>query len=196
MTPFESFQIYNGLKLHFTSKYDFIKWRGKTKVKPFHFDKMKDRKIYHLIYEKYKKDTKEFYISCLVSGEPIKWSGELLDDKFHDIHQDRLKRLDSLKKFFSDDVKLINEYLVESGKNFKEILQSNGKVPIIIRLYYDKIISLETIIIINRLTSFVDRITIDDQSWNKTKLLITKYDIFVIESGTWIPSKILMDGIE
>lgn len=39
MTPFECFNLYHALKLHFTSDYDFIKYNGKTNVSIKSFEK-------------------------------------------------------------------------------------------------------------------------------------------------------------
>jgi len=140
---------------------------------------------------------KQFYISVLVSGEEVSWAGDMLDDKYYDIYLDRRKRLESFIKYFTDDVNTIVEYMAESGKEFKDLLSPRtGRLPIIIQLWMDKLISLETIVIINRLTSFVDKITVDHPLWDETKLLLTKYDCFVKVSGTWSPGKILRNGIE
>jgi len=198
MTPFESFQLYHALKLHLTSKsYDYVKFRGKTNVKGSSFDKRRDKFFYHKLYQRYKKNLKEFYISVLVSGEDIGWAGDLLDDRFNDIYLDRRKRMESFIKYFTDDVNTIVEYMVETGKEFKDLLSPRpGRLPIIIHLWMDKLISLETIVIINRLTSFADKITVDHPLWDETKLLLTKYDCFVKVSGTWSPGKILRNGIE
>ena len=198
MRPFESFQLYHALKLHFTTKnYDFIKFRGKTNVKGSSFDKRNHKFLYHKLAQKYKKDLKPFYISALISGEDIGWIGDLLDDRFNDIYLDRRKRMESFAKYFNDDVNTIVDYLVESGKEFKDLLlPRSGRLPILIMLQMDKLVSLETIIIINRLTGFLDKIKVDHPLWDDVKLLLTKYDCFVTVSEAWSPGKILRNGIE
>ena len=43
MDPFESYKLYNALKLHFESDYDAIKYNFKSNVSPNSFFKRKDK---------------------------------------------------------------------------------------------------------------------------------------------------------
>lgn len=199
MTPYKSFELFTALKSHFTREgYDFIKYRGKTFVKPHQFDKMKDRWFYHKLAERYGDELKDFYISVFIGNEPVpKWSGDMLDDKYDAQFQQYLKRIHALRKTFSDDVNTIVEFMDEMGLTFKELLVADGdKSPKLIRLYEQGYIQIESIIIINQLTSFVDRVKLSGNAWKHKKLLLNKYQRLFKVSEVGYFAKILRNGIE
>ena len=63
MDPYESYKLYNALKLHFESDYDAVKYNFKTTVKPQSFFKRKDKYFFAKIAKTYEKDLLEFYVS-------------------------------------------------------------------------------------------------------------------------------------
>lgn len=193
MTPYESFQMFHSIQLHLTQKsYDIRKYRGKTFVKPHQFDKRRDKIFFHKLDKKYKKHLEMFYISSLSCGIEFKWVGDLLSEEFHQAYLDYRKRNEALKYHFEKDVDTIVEYLEESGRDFRSILLSNNGSPILIRLYEDNHISIETIIIINRLTDFISKSTLPTQQ----RILLTKFDTFVAGTETRSFGKILRNGVE
>ena len=59
--PFESYKLYNALKLHFESKYDAVKYNYKTSVTPNSFFKRKDKYFFAKLAKTHGKHLKEFY---------------------------------------------------------------------------------------------------------------------------------------
>ena len=69
--PFESYKLYNALKLHFESSYDAIKYNFKTSIKPQSFFKRKDKYFFAKLASTYGTDLKDFYIAILVFNADI-----------------------------------------------------------------------------------------------------------------------------
>ncbi len=181
---FDSYKLYSAIRQHFTTpSYDFIKFKGKSYADKHAkiFDKKKDRFFYHKLWDKYKSELKDFYISVCVGELPIaKFAGDLLSDKYHTQYNEWLKTNQSITKSFKNDAQVIGDYLDERGMSFKDIITCNeGELPDLIRLYKNGYIKLETVVVINRLTNFVDRCQTTHPSWCNMKLLITKYQSFV-----------------
>ena len=75
--PFESYKLYNALKLHFESKYDAVKYNYKTSVTPNSFFKRKDKYFFAKLAKTHGKHLKEFYISQFINGQ--KYVGDMMD---------------------------------------------------------------------------------------------------------------------
>jgi len=196
---FESYKLYHALKLHFTTKnYDFIKFRGKAKAfsDARKFDARNDKYFYYRLSARYKSELKEFYISVFANGDDC-WIGDLLGDKYHRQFNEWLARKQAFTKMFTDDVNTIVEFMEERDKSFKELLLPDGNnLPIIMRLGEQGFISTETIIVINRLTHFVEKGDNKHPFWKDKKLLITKYNPFVEVNEIGNLASILKEGID
>ena len=53
---FEAYAMFHALKLHFTSKYDYVKYSGKTNVTKDQFMLRKDKFQFYKLSRKYKRD--------------------------------------------------------------------------------------------------------------------------------------------
>ena len=68
MDPFDSYKIYNALKLHFENDtYDAVKYNYKTTVNHNSFFKRKDKYFFAKLAKAYPKDLKEFYVSQFIN---------------------------------------------------------------------------------------------------------------------------------
>lgn len=196
---FESYKLFTALTQHFTTaKYDFIKFRGKSYADKHarQFDKRGDRFFYYKVWSRYKEELKGFYISVLIEGDKV-WIGDLLDDKYHTQYNDWLKRQQSITKVFKDDVETIVEFMSERELSFKDMLVADGtKMPMVVRLQEQKFISIETLVIINRLTKITEKCECSHPFWSDKKLLLTKYQPFVKVSKLGKFASMLKDGID
>lgn len=80
MTGYETFEIYQALKLHFTSdSYDFFKYNGKTNVSVTAFENRKDKYHFYKLSRKCtnKDDLINFIVANFVEDEKS-WVGNLL----------------------------------------------------------------------------------------------------------------------
>jgi len=175
--PFESYKLYNALKLHFETNYDAVKYNFKSNVTPQSFFKRKDKYFFAKLAMKYNGQLKDFYISQFINTE--KYIGDMMDKPAEENYA-RYKRIkESTHRVFSVDINILNE----QEKQFDSLFKSeNGQVPLVVKLWMQEEISLETIVILNSIFGFIDRESqniSDTIMWPDMKRIIEKYTPFV-----------------
>lgn len=175
MSAFECYQQYIALKNHFNQPaYDYFKYNGKTNVGRSNFDVRKDR----LFFEKLAKhkDPIGFLVANLVENNKA-WIRDIVySEQAAELYSQQQKRIQSLTYVFEND-------LARLDKNFSsnfDIL--NNKQPLLVKLYLQKEISLETLAIIIDMTkciSFFDKELEYDPTWGPLSIKIKKYIPFI-----------------
>jgi hypothetical protein len=169
MSAFEAYKEYVALKNHFTkSDYDYIKYNGKTGLKPASFAKRKDK----VFFEKLAKNENyhEFLIANL-SNNPKLWIRDLAYSESAQLtYQNWKKRNQSLTYNFKND--------------FKKILEEPGgqQHPAALRLYLGNQISLESLCIFIKMTKAIiywDSKLEYDPIWEDIRLRVVKYTPFI-----------------
>jgi hypothetical protein len=194
---YDAYVLWLGIKHHFTTKYDFVKYGGKTKVTRENFEKKNYKKLAYRLASKYNTDLKRFFISVYArDGTADLWIGDLLQDTHHREFLAREKRVQALSRTFSKDVKVIAEYMEESSKGFREVLTStSGNLPPIVQLENRGMICPETAMIIHRLTGYLDKYNVHHPSWDDNKLRLTKLKPFVRVDDIRTFATLLRDGL-
>jgi len=176
--PFESYKLYNALKLHFESdSYDALKYNYKTSIKPTSFFKRKDKYFFAKLAKTYEKDLKEFYIANFKND--VKYVGDMLNEGGERYYRDHKKIMESLSYKFENDINKLSDMNV----SFDSLLEAEeNNHPLIIRLWMQGDILLETVVILDAITGFVERenkkIT-DTIIWPDIYRKIMKYKPFV-----------------
>jgi hypothetical protein len=173
---FEAFRIFIGLKQHFTTdNYDYIKYKGKSRVTQESLDKRHDKYQFNKIAKKYKnqRDIEDYIIANLLEGK--EWIGDFSEDNLISY----IKRRQSLVYLFANDLDVV--FANKETKSPFKILKS--EYPDIILLFLQGKISLETLVILNRFTSFVEifdsKLSKSDVIWSKIRRKIIKYTPFL-----------------
>lgn len=176
--PFESFKLYNALKLHFESAgYDAFKYNFKTNVKPTSFLKRKDKYFFAKVARQYEKDMMGYYVSNFKHG--VSYVGEMINECGEENYKNHKRILESIHRVFSVDINILSEQNVDFDKLFES---EDGQLPFVIQYWMQEEISLETIVILNSLLGFVHRESpkiSDTIIWPDTKRRIEKYAPFV-----------------
>jgi len=176
--PFESYKLYNPLKLHFeTDGYDAIKYHFKTSVKPTSFFKRKDKFFFAKLAKTYENELKDFYIANFKND--VKYVGDMLNEGGERYYRDHKKIMESLTYQFQTDINKLNDMDV----SFDSLLEAeDNNHPLIIKLWMQDEILLETIVILDSILGFVERenkkIT-DTIIWPDIYRKIMKYKPFV-----------------
>jgi hypothetical protein len=176
--PFESYKLYNALKLHFeTDGYDAIKYHFKTSVKPTSFFKRKDKFFFAKLAKTYENELKDFYIANFKND--VKYVGDMLNEGGERYYKDHKKIMESLTYQFQTDINKLNDMDV----SFDSLLEAeDNNHPLIIKLWMQDEILLETIVILDSILGFVERenkkIT-DTIIWPDIYRKIMKYKPFV-----------------
>ena len=176
--PFESYKLYNALKLHFeTDGYDAVKYHFKTSVKPTSFFKRKDKYFFAKLAKTYEDELKEFYIANFKND--VKYVGDMLNEGGERYYRDHKKIMESLSYQFQTDINKLNDMDI----SFDSLLEAEeNNHPLIIKLWMQEEIQLETIVILDSILGFVERenkkIT-DTIIWPDIYRKIMKYKPFV-----------------
>ena len=174
MDAFEAYKEYIALKLHFTSDYDYFKYNGKTNVTPKSFNDRKDKYHFKRLVRKYEDATiREYFVANLVNNK--QWVGEM-DLATYSQWQARTQ---SIEYIFQNDA----ENLLTQTENFDIIFNSDkGNHPKLVKAYLGKKISLETLVVFEKLLHYrkrFDKEIKDAIIWPNVSKLIEKYEPFI-----------------
>ena len=180
VTPFETYQTYLSMKSHFTNrKYDFFKYGGKSRATMASFNKRKDKYWFEKTSRKYSdEEVLNFLLSNFVSANNPEnlWIGEIINSGER-TYAEWMKRQQSLTYLFKEQS---NELLF--NKKLNEVFDcSNNKHPIVLKKYLGGEISLETLMILEKVFSFVKNFDkkLTDPVWETVSLKIKKYTPFL-----------------
>lgn len=179
ISGFAAYAMYNALRLHFTSDYDYHKYHGKTNVSKTTFMQRKDKFYFYRISRKYSlNELKDFYVANFVSRD-IQWANDLLNEEAEQIFKDWKKRNQSLTYTFGEDLyKLLKNE--ETPDSTIEVVQ--GQHPKLLRMVMQGDICLESLIIMNDIMGFFgmwSQHIDDDIIWPNLKMKCEKYSSFL-----------------
>jgi hypothetical protein len=179
MSPFETYQHYLSLKSHFTNpKYDFFKYRGKSRATLTSFNKRKDKYFFEKSSRKYSdKEIVDFLVSNFVSTDTPQnlWIGSLINEGER-TYVEWMKRQQSLTYLFKEQSEeLLSETKLEDAFNC-----SKGHPPILKKFLGGKI-SPEVLVIYDKIFQFgkVFDTKLLDPVWEIVSLKIRKYNPFI-----------------
>jgi len=177
--PFESYKLYNALKLHFEGSYDAVKYNYKTNVTPKSFLNRKDKYFFAKLAKKYNGSLKEFYVSQFINEQ--RYVGDMMDSEAESYYATYKKIKESIHRVFSIDINKIIDLNI--GVKFDNLFESvDGQQPMIVQMWMQEDISLETVVILNSLLGFIQREDSkisDTIIWPDNKRKIEKYTPFV-----------------
>ncbi len=160
---YNSFRMYQALKLHFDceNKYNAVRYNYKTSVTPKAFFNRKDKFKYNYPIKHHPKAIKEFYTYNFLEG--VNWVGDMTSqnyDKHNKVHESllytfkedmfRLSEIDvRLDAWLQYDFHKDDDTHYRKSKYGKKIT-----IPLILK---ESSPALESIVILNKLTGFVER---------------------------------------
>jgi hypothetical protein len=149
---YEAFCLYTALKLHFTTKYDFVKYSGKTSVSKDSFMLRKDKFSFYKISRKYnREDMFGFFVANLLE-KPTLWAGELLSEDAESVYKVWLKTQQSLSYIFEQNL----SYMLDEIESPEELLKVvDGQYPILYNMHLMNKVSLETVMILDDIMNFM-----------------------------------------
>lgn len=196
MEAFDVYRSYLALKLHFTTdKYDAIKQRGRVRATKQSFFKRTDLLNIRKIAEKYsEKEVVDFLVANFVSGD--RWGGVFDSEAKHN-YLDWKRRMEAMSYTFKNDIDKILFNCEKNNYKFDDVFYSDTNHPIILRMYLGKHISIETLVILNQINNYTDRLDEklkNDLVWPDVSRILKKYQPFLkIEKEKYV--RILKDGL-
>ena len=179
VTPFETYQTYLSMKSHFTNKrYDFFKYGGKSRATMASFNKRKDKYWFEKTSRKYSdQEITDFLLSNFVNTDTPQnlWIGEIINSGERK-YADWMRRQQSLTYLFKEQSK---ELLSE--KKLEEVFNCSKGHPPILKKYLGGEISLETLVIFEKIFSFGKKFNrkLKDPVWETVNMKLKKYSPFL-----------------
>ena len=177
---FEAYKIYLAIKLHFLKEdYDYHKFDGHTKATVESFEKRNDKYFFYKIVKNHSSHLVDYFVSNL-HNDDRKWIGDLVLSDCNNTYLAWCKKIDGLGYYFNLE---IGTLLTKSGHNFDKIFKcKNNQHPILLKMFLAKKISLETLVILERILKFIKRFDKEIKEtiiWPRVKHKIMKYNNFV-----------------
>ena len=182
MEPFEVYRYYLALRLHFTTdKYDAIQQQGRVRASKQAFLKRNDLFAIRRVAESYSdKEVVNFLVSNFITGD--RWGG-VFDTEAKERYTNWKKRIESLSYTFQKEISSVVLFCDKKNLKFEDCLvTTKSQHPYIIKMYLRGDVSIETLVILNKLTNFVpglDEQLSDDLIWPDISRIITKYEPFL-----------------
>ena len=179
VTPFETYQTYLSMKSHFTNKrYDFFKYGGKSRATMTSFNKRKDKYWFEKTSRKYSdQEITDFLLSNFVNTDTPQnlWIGEIINSGERK-YADWMRRQQSLTYLFKEQSKKLL-----SEKKLEEVFNCSKGHPPILKKYLGGEISLETLVIFEKIFSFGKKFNrkLKDPVWETVSMKIKKYIPFL-----------------
>ena len=177
MTPFEAYKAYLAIKLHFTDPgYDAFKYRMRVQATEESFWKRRDRAYFEAAARKFKTQPEmvETAVACFL--EDMTYIRDMLDAQ-REVEAFRARRSSIGYDF---QLALSRVLRVTDDVDCMFINDPGQSYPVVIREYLAGEITLEALVLLDRVMKFVDRIvTSDTILWPDLKLKVQKYAPFV-----------------
>lgn len=182
MDEYSVYKMYIALKLHFTTEnYDVIAQRGKVRASRQAFAKRKDLYSIKKVSKTYSdEEVANFLVANFTSGD--RWGG-LFDSEASERYAEWKKRIESLSYIFTNDLDNLIEDLEADNKQFDDAFKiTKAQHPYIIKAFLRKTITLETLVILEKINPFLIHFDTDlsnDIMWPDISRLIRKYKPFL-----------------
>ena len=179
VTPFETYQTYLSMKSHFTNKrYDFFKYGGKSRATMTSFNKRKDKYWFEKTSRKYSdQEITDFLLANFVTTNTPQnlWIGEIINSGER-TYADWMRRQQSLTYLFKEQSKKLL-----SEKELEEVFNCSRGHPPILKKYLGGEISLETLVIFEKIYSFGKKFNrkLKDPVWETVSMKMKKYVPFL-----------------
>ena len=174
MEPIDVYLMYCAMKAHFgRGNYDFVTYKGKTRIKRDTFYKRKDRSFFVKLSRKYKteQEIQNYFVANFIKDK----KGYIANFNDENYESWKLKR-----QGFFDLFEVEMKPLVEAFEDLFTV--TNGQHPKLMREFLGGRVSLETLIILDELVTFGPDWNTqleDDIIWIDLDNLMNNYERFL-----------------
>jgi hypothetical protein len=151
--PFDSYRLYQSIKLHFESdSYDAVKYNFKTSANPQSFFKRRDKYFFAKLGKQLKnqRDLVEYYVANFLHDS--KWVGDMINGDGENNYRQYKKVHESLTYHFQNDIDILSDF----GTLDEVLSVTDSEHPIIIKELLRDNINIETVVILDKMTGFMD----------------------------------------
>ena len=178
MSAYNVYETYLALRQHFTNpNYDYFRYSGKVRTNIDSFNKRRDRYFFEkLSRKKTEAEVINYFVSNFIqSSDPSKmWVGELKTNGDEN-YLNWKTRTQSLSYRFKQELNILTEKI----HLYEALFSENGSHPRIIKQYLGGKVSIETLVILDDLTSFMKKLNADDVVISLVTHKVKKYRPFL-----------------
>jgi hypothetical protein len=180
VSPFDCYKSYLAFKNHFCKEsYDYFKYCGRSRASLDSFHKRKDRYFFErMSRQKSDEEIKAYFVANFVEcNDPQSlWIGEIIQTG-EDTYMNWLRKSQSLFYLFKTEA----EVFIHKDSFEKLFEIKNNQHPEILKKYFQKAISLETMVILDMILGYVKQFDkkLTDPVWETVSLRIRKYKPFI-----------------
>jgi hypothetical protein len=178
MSAYNVYETYLALRQHFTNpNYDYFRYSGKVRTNIDSFNKRRDRYFFEkLSRKKTESEIINYFVSNFIqSSDPSKmWVGELKTNGDEN-YLNWKTRTQSLSYRFKQELNILTEKI----HLYEALFSENGSHPRIIKQYLGGKVSIETLVILDDLTSFMKKLNVDDVVISLVTHKVKKYRPFL-----------------
>ena len=174
MESIDIYLMYCAMKAHFgKGNYDFVEYRGKTRIKRETFYKRKDRHFFVRLSRNYKteEEIKNYFVANFIKNK----KGYIANFNDENYESWKLKRQGFFNLFAAEMTPLVHSF-----ENL--FVVENNKHPKLMKEFLGSRVSLETMIIVNELVNYElvwNKELEDDIVWPELKKLMNDYNRFL-----------------
>jgi hypothetical protein len=174
MQPIDIYLMYCAMKAHFgKGNYDFVEYKGKTRIKRETFYKRKDRHFFVRLSRKYKTELeiKNYFVANFIKDK----KGYIANFSDENYESWKLKRQGFFGLFEAEMTPLVQAF-----ENLFKI--EKNQHPKLMKEFLGSRVSLETMVILEELVSYEkswDKQLEDDIIWPELKKLMNDYKRFL-----------------
>lgn len=175
MTDYEAYKMYLALKAHFHTDYDVIEMKGRIRASRKAYTSNKELIFKRLVKKYDDASICNFMVSNFITGNH--WGG-VFDEQAQVVFQDWQRRTQSLRYNFEQDLEVLKSEAADAG--ITDWFDGQGQHPLILKAFLRRSISPETLVILNRLVGFTNKVNLPaDPVWPDVKRMIEKYQPFL-----------------
>lgn len=150
MTSESVYKLYLGIKLHFTTNYDYFKYKGVVKFNRQTFAKRNDRFFFNKLGKKFDEtECMKFFVANFLKKRKL-WVGDLSEEYFSEWQ----KSIESLEYNFKKDLSTMNNEVDDKSELF--FSKDGDGYPFLIKLLNWQKISTETFLIFDKLFKTIE----------------------------------------
>lgn len=148
MDGYRAYKYYASIKLHFTTdNYDVFKMKGRINYPADRFTARNDRYLFEKIGSKFSSDKQfvEYIASNFMYGNP-----NVIYDSNVGVanYREYIRRKESISKVFADDLHTL-------ALSFERESTGRQKIPAPVKLWLAGMITIETVVILNKIDNFL-----------------------------------------
>lgn len=162
-----AYRLYLTLKLHFAGKRDVLKYNWEPiKCSDDAFKKARGKYFFERMSSKFTLGELCGIMITNFAANPDAWGGEIADADALAFYRQAIGRFEMASTIFKDEVDAILTFGYQKGIKFKDLIYSTNGQPWIFKFVQQKIISYETMIMLDVLFNFVDTYDkLNDHVW-------------------------------